>query len=321
LHSFIRITWLLNIQLKGVAMDVIVFGNVTLDVICYPVNEVPRHESIAFDQVTVSPGGCGSNTAIGLAAMGIKSGIVACTGDDDAADLLFRYWKRMGLDLQFVRRVPGTATGTSIGLIDDEYQPRFIHTSGANRGLSAESIDAPALAAQDTRFFHIAGFFVLPNLFEQVAEKLTELQNLGITTSLDVVHNVRMDDPALRGALWAALPALDYFIANEEEAARLTGKRDYREAAETLRKEGARNVIVKLGALGCYGLCESYSGTVPATNVAVVDTTGAGDAFAAGFIAALSRGEDDQRACQAGNLAGAKICTRMGAITAWLEDV
>lgn len=46
-------------------MDVIVFGNVTLDIICHPVNEVPRHQSLAFDQVMVSPGGCGSNVAVG----------------------------------------------------------------------------------------------------------------------------------------------------------------------------------------------------------------------------------------------------------------
>jgi sugar/nucleoside kinase (ribokinase family) len=74
------------------SLDALVFGNVTLDVICYPVNEVPRTESIAFDDVMVSPGGCGSNTAIGLAALGVPTGIVGRTGDDDAADLLFRYW-------------------------------------------------------------------------------------------------------------------------------------------------------------------------------------------------------------------------------------
>ena len=89
-------------------MDALVFGNVTLDILCYPVNEVPRYESIAFEDVTVSPGGCGSNTAIGLAASGISTGIVARTGDDDAADLLFQYWKRVGVDTRFVQRTAGT---------------------------------------------------------------------------------------------------------------------------------------------------------------------------------------------------------------------
>lgn len=301
-------------------MDTIVFGNVTLDILCYPVNDVPRDESIAFEKVQVSPGGCGSNTAIGLAASGVSTGIVACTGDDDAADLLFSYWKRVGVDSRFVRRSPGIPTGTSVGLIDDGFQPRFIHTSGANRELTACSIDPPALAAAGTHFFHIAGFFVLPNLFEQVAGKLAELRQTGITTSLDVVFNVRMDDPRLRSTLWAALPHLDYFMANDLEAYRLTNKRAVPAAADDLLKRGARCVIIKLGAKGCYAASKDFAGFVPGIKVKVVDTTGAGDAFAAGFIAALVCHQELRAACLAGNQAGAKICTQLGAIAAWIPS-
>lgn len=300
-------------------MDAIVFGNVTLDVLCYPVNEVPRHESIAFDQVTVSPGGCGSNTAIGLAACGVPTGIVARTGSDDAADLLYRYWQRVGVDPRFVQQVTDLPTGTSVGLIDGNFQPRFIHTSGANRQMTAADIDPPALAAAGVRFFHIAGFFVLPNLFEQVAEKLAALRQQDITTSLDVVFNVRMDDPRLRSTLWAALPHLDYFIANQHEALRLTGMEEPAEAAADLRRRGAQSVIIKLGAQGCYADSPNFTGLVPGVTVEVVDTTGAGDAFAAGLIATLVRGQGLQAACQAGNQAGSRICTRLGAIAAWIE--
>lgn len=301
-------------------MEAIVFGNVTLDIICYPVDEVPRRESISFDDVTVSPGGCGSNTAIGLAALDIPTGIVARTGDDDSADLLFRYWQRVGVDPRFVRRTAGAPTGTSVGLIDSEFQPRFIHTSGANANLTAEVIDPPALAAAGGRFFHIAGFFVLPNLFEQVAEKLAELRRLGLVTSLDVVFNVRMDDPQLRATLWKALPQLDHFLCNQHESFRLTGETEPGRAARALRDRGARNVIVKLGAGGCYALGEAFQGVVPAPKVEVVDTTGAGDAFAAGFIAALCRDADLENACQAGNQAGARIVGKLGAIEAWLDE-
>lgn len=300
-------------------MEAVVFGNVTLDVICYPVNEVPRYDSIAFEKVIVSPGGCGSNTAVGLASLGVSTGIVARTGDDDAAGLLQRYWQRVGVDTRFVIRSPEMPTGTSIGLVDENFQPRFIHTSGANRGMTAEAIDPQVLAACGVRYFHIAGFFVLPNLFEQVTERLGALRALGITTSLDVVFNVRMDDPQLRQTLWAAMPHLDTFMANDHEAARLTGQADYEKAASMFKESGAEKVVIKLGAAGCYGLSETYSGIIPATKVEVLDTTGAGDAFAAGFIAASTRGEAFQDACLAGNQAGAKICTRLGAISAWLE--
>ena len=300
-------------------MDVIVFGNVTLDIICYPVNDVPRHESIAFDEVMVSPGGCGSNTAIGLKSLGIPTGIIARTGDDDSADLLFRYWERIGVKVDFVTRIAGCPTGTSVGLVDHNFQPRFIHTSGANQEMTAEGIDPENLADLGVKFFHIAGFFVLPNLFEDLANKLEELQDLGIKTSLDVVFNVRMDDPELRQVLWAVLPFLDTFMANEPEAARLTGEENYEKAALILKKIGPKKVVIKRGISGCYGLSDAYSGIVPTRKVEALDTTGAGDAFAAGYIAALVRDQTFQEACLAGNQAGARICTRLGAITAWLE--
>ena len=300
-------------------MDALVFGNVTLDILCYPVNEVPRHESIAFEDVTVSPGGCGSNTAIGLAASGISTGIVARTGDDDSADLLFQYWKRVGVDTRFVQRTACKPTGTSVGLIDDDYQPRFIHTSGANQGLTAEVMDGNAFQSAGVRFFHIAGFFVLPNLFEQVGERLAELRNLGITTSLDVVFNVRMEDQRLRKTLWKALPHLDYFIANQHEAFRLTGLKNPGEASAELRRKGAQAVIVKLGADGCYADSDRFRGLIPTSQVDVVDTTGAGDAFDAGFIAGLAEGQGLETACQSGNRSGSKICTQLGAISAWFQ--
>jgi sugar/nucleoside kinase (ribokinase family) len=300
-------------------MDALVFGNVTLDVICYPVNEVPRYESIAFEEVKVSPGGCGSNTAIGLAAMGISTGLVGRTGNDDAAELLFRYWERFGLDTRFVRRDPNISTATSVGLVDSNYQPRFVHTPGANAGVTAAVIDPPTMAATGAKFFHIAGFFVLVNLFQGLGNQLRVLQNLGIHTSLDVVFNVRMDDPKLQRALWEALPYLDYFMANHHEAYRLTGEQETIKAAKILRSRGAKNVIIKLGAEGCYVFSNEFTGIISGKDVEVVDTTGAGDAFAAGFIAALSNGADLNTACDAGNHAGAKVCTRLGAITAWVE--
>jgi sugar/nucleoside kinase (ribokinase family) len=298
-------------------MDVIVFGNVVFDVICFPVDEVPRHESIRFEQVALSPGGCGSNAAIGLAALGIPTGLVAHAGEDDAAEMLFRYWNRFGLDTRFVQRIPGKSTGTSIGLVDSDYQPRFVHTSGANATLTAADIHPQVFAETGARFFHIAGFFVLPNLFEDVGKKLAELQSLGITTSLDVVFNVRMDDPQQQQTLWEMMPYLNYFLANAHEAFRLTGEDDFEKAATKLKDRGAQNVVIKLGSKGCYALSESYTGVVPGLNVDVIDTTGAGDAFAAGLIAAFSKGADLKSACKAGNQAGAWVCTKLGAIAAW----
>ena len=85
----------------------------------------------------VSPGGCGSNTAIGLGALGVPTALVACMGVDVAAGLLEQYWQRWNLDCRYVRRVDTASTGVSVGLVDRQLQPRFIHTTGANRFLTA----------------------------------------------------------------------------------------------------------------------------------------------------------------------------------------
>jgi sugar/nucleoside kinase (ribokinase family) len=302
-------------------MKVVVFGNVTLDVICYPVDEVPRHESISIDQVTVSPGGCGSNVAIGLAALGVPTLLVARSGEDDSANLLHAYWERLGVEARFVQRVRGVPTGVSVGLVDSDSQPRFVHTSGANRELTVEALDLPELAAAGAGFLHVAGFFVLPGLMDaQLAQALKTAQDLNLRTSLDVVFNLRMDDPRLQGVLWAAMPHLEFFMCNAFEAYRLTDEDDPKRAARALQARGAPNVIVKLGEKGCWVEGVAFSGAVPAPKVDVVDTTGAGDAFAAGFIAALVRGADLEAACRAGNQAGARVVGQFGTIQAWLNE-
>ena len=300
-------------------LQALVFGNVALDVICSPVDDVPRRDSLAFDEAAVTPGGCASNVSIGLAALGVHTGLIARTGNDDTAEMLFRYWGRLGIDTRFVARTP-KSTAVSVGLVDSQYQPRFIYSPGANQGLSADAIPPESIAATGARFFHISGFFVLPNLADGLAGKLAALRDRGLTTSLDVVFNNHMDDPHLRAALWAALPQVDYFLCNDYEAFRLVDERDPARAAQKFRARGARGVIIKLGASGCWLEVDLISKQIPAPKVDVVDTTGAGDAFAAGLIAALSRGLDSVEACSSGNQAGSRVCTRLGAVEAWLNE-
>jgi sugar/nucleoside kinase (ribokinase family) len=182
--------------------------------------------------------------------------------------------------------------------------------------LSVDDIDPNAFKREGAKILLVAGFFVLPGLLDhRLGGVMLNLQNLGIKTVLDVVHSPRMDYPEY---LWPVLPRLDIFLCNATEAMRITGKKNYEEAAEELHWRGAQAVVVKLGAKGCYlvdDVDRIYIEGVPVENV--VDTTGAGDAFAAGLISALIEGRDMPEACVAGNQAGAKIVTEMGAITAW----
>jgi len=296
-------------------IETAVFGNVTLDIICRTVDEVPRYESLAFDQVVISPGGCGSNVAIGLSALGVQTALIACIGADEASGLVRHYWNRFKLDQRFIRANEGYPIGTSVGLVDSDAQPRFIHTPGANALLTVDAIDLPALSSEGVRVLHLAGFFVLPGILDgRLPETLVRVQQMGILTSLDVVRSKRMQDPTL---LWPSLPYLDIFLCNAHEAWRLTGEEQPVAASRALRSRGARNVIVKLGQEGCWLESADFSGRIEGLQVEVVDTTGAGDAFAAGLIQAIISGRSLAEACRAGNAAGARIVQKFGAIGGW----
>lgn len=298
-------------------MEAVVFGNVTLDVLCQPVDDVPRRESIVFGRASVGPGGCGSNVAVGLCALGVPTALVACTGSDDAAFLVRSYWERVGLDTRFVRQVPGAPTAVSVGLVDSEAQPRFIHTPGANAALTVDDLDVCALASEGARVLHVGGFFALPGLLDgRLSELLSLTRECGLLTTLDVIRSTTMANP---GPLWPCLPHLDVFLCNAPEARVLTGEGDPVAAARALRSRGASAVVVKLGSEGCWLEGDGLRERVPAVPSAVEDTTGAGDAFAAGFIAALLRGDDLAAACEAGNAAGARVVRAFGAVASWFE--
>jgi sugar/nucleoside kinase (ribokinase family) len=129
-----------------------------------------------------------------------------------------------------------------------------------------------------------------------------------------------MDDPKMRAVFWSCLPHLDTFMCNAYEGVRITKESDPKIAACVFRSGGARTVIIKLGEKGCWVESDSFTGLVPAPAVEVIDTTGAGDAFTAGYIAGILGGAKLEEACLNGNQAGARIVQKLGAVAAWIES-
>jgi sugar/nucleoside kinase (ribokinase family) len=296
--------------------SILVFGNVTLDVICKTVDDVPRYDSIAFQDAAVTPGGCASNVALGLARLGEKPLLVACLGEDQTAEILLDAWNEQGVDTAYLARLPGRTTGVSVGLVDSELQPRFIHTSGANAELQAEALHSEIFNQQKIGFIHIAGYFVLPGLMDpDFADTLAGIRAAGVHISLDVVRSPAMKNP---GLLWGLLPSLDLLLCNLPEAEIITGAPDPARAAQVFLDKGARAVIIKLGADGCWLARPEGQIHIPAVPVEqIVDTTGAGDAFAAGLLSGLRQGMDLEHACQLGAQQGALTTGFLGAV--WLD--
>jgi sugar/nucleoside kinase (ribokinase family) len=302
-----------SLEMRTDPGSILVFGNVTLDVICKTVDDVPRFDSIAFQDAAVTPGGCASNVAIDLARLGEKPLLVACLGDDQTADILDDAWKNQGVDARHVKRIPEQGTGVSVGLVDSDFQPRFIHTTGANAELTGEALAPAIFQEQQVDFMHIAGYFVLPGLLQpDFAEALARVQEAGVFISLDVVRSPAMKKPQ---PLWNILPHLDLFMCNLQEAEIMTGVADPAGAAGEFLEKGVPSVIIKLGAEGCWLADRSeqvHIAGIPAERV--VDTTGAGDAFAAGLMFALRQGMSLEKACQFGAEQGGLTTGFLGAV-------
>ncbi|MCS7247071.1 MAG: carbohydrate kinase family protein [Anaerolineales bacterium] len=296
-------------------IEAIVFGNVTLDVICQTVDEVPRYESVSFDRVVLSPGGCASNVAIGLAALGVSPALVCKIGQDPAAEILKKTWEKFGLSLDYVRVDPSVHTAVSVGLVDHDAQPRFVHTPGANGRLTLEDFPETLFHQDGIKSLHIAGFFVLPGLLdERLLDFLKRAHEKGWFVSLDVVNSKRYWRPEY---LFRCLEEIDVFLCNKAEAIKLSGANSVEESAQRLRELGAKCVVIKVGAEGCYLHSDEVVRRVPTRPVTVIDTTGAGDAFAAGFISALVRGKGLEEACLLANECGAGVVQELGTITYW----
>lgn len=295
-------------------IEVVVFGDVTLDVLGKPVNEVPRYECLSLEEVDFGPGGCGSNVAIGLCTLGHPTALVGRVGQDAAAAALDHIWEKVSLDTGYIRRISGEKTGVGIGLVDNWGQQRFLNFPGVNAQVSIEDLNIKEIIERGAQWLHIAGFFALPGLLDgSLPGMLVQAQESGLRTSLDVVMK---GDP---GRLSTCLPFLDIMLCNSTEARWLTGEQEPARAAQDLKDRGCRNAIVKLGEAGCVVAGESWSGLAPAEPVLAFDKTGAGDAFAAGLIAALLEGKSLPESLRMANKAGERIVGALGAISGWFN--
>ncbi|HHV62274.1 MAG TPA: hypothetical protein GXX51_06520 [Firmicutes bacterium] len=138
-------------------------------------------------------------------------------------------------------------------------------------------------------------------------------EDYGMITSIDTAWN----DAGSMNTVRPGLPYLDFFISSIAEARLVTGKEDLRELADVLLDHGVRVVVVKMGPGGCYIKTRQdggYEVRIPAWDVPVVDTTGAGDSFVAGFLTGVMKGWDLERAGRFGNTVGATAVGVLGAV-------
>lgn len=293
-----------------------IIGAAILDVLVSPVEErVFQTGSYAADQIKLSYGGDALNEAVVLQGLGVPTHLVTVIGRDAGGDLIRRRMEQAGLEQSGVQERHGLDTGVNVVLVKPDGERFFLtNPHGSLRQLRLEDIPMPF--PEDVGILCYASIFVSPQMKTPELEAVFRQANSqGITVCADMT---RCKNGETAEEMAPALRYVDYLFANRSEAMLLTGAADVEDAAETLRRAGVGTVVIKCGGDGCYVSNAEMAFRLPAeAGVQCVDTTGAGDSFAGGFLSALAHGKSLRDCAAFANHCGARAVEKLGATT-WI---
>jgi ribokinase len=287
-------------------LDVIGFGALNVDKL-YKVNMIAREEEESFViDFEEAPGGSAANTVAGLARLELKTGYIGKLAEDREGELLINDFRRENVDISGIIISKKGRSGVVTGYVDGKGERALYVAPGVNDWLEFKEINLDYAA--DTEFLHLTSF---------VGEKPFEAQKRLMKQLSDV--KISFDPGALyaRKGLTSLKPIIKrtfVMLPNENEIRLLTGK-DYEGGSKTLIKEGVDVVAVKLGERGCYVTDGKERHLVEPYEKKVVDTTGAGDAFCAGFLYSLIKRRDLYECGKLGNFVAARCISKFGART------
>jgi sugar/nucleoside kinase (ribokinase family) len=297
-------------MLKTPPRGILCCGNIVLDIMVRPVEQFNWGATTWVDSIEQNLGGNGSNTSYTLGMLGVSVRLLGMVGQDPFGEQALSILKSGGVDLSWVRRSQAPTT-TSVCPVNSAGNRLFLHRVGSSAEVFPEPIEfTPAMLAGMSHF-HLANVFALPEMRRRAPESLRNAREAGLTTSLDTGWDAR---GRWMGDIEGCLPYLDLLFLNQDEARMLSGSADPDQAARRMQALGAGDVVIKLGAEGCAVFTVDRVSRFGGFQVDVVDTTGAGDCFVGGFLAALSDGCDYADAARFANAVGALSVQKLGAI-------
>ncbi len=293
--------------------DVACLGILVADMFASPLPEVPKAGELrVVDEIYPDTGGCAANTGVSLVKLGARVGLMGKVGDDIFGEFIIKDMTAKGLDASGVKVSETMPTSKTMIIPVIGQDRRFIHVIGANADLAYEDVDLDMVAR--SRAIYVGGFLVQPKLDQKaLAELFRFAKQKGLITVLDVIvpmgGGIRYE---VAETVAEVLPYTDTFLPNDDEARLLTHKDDPVEQAEVFLDHGCKTVVITMGERGAVLRTKDLTLRAPAFQVDVVDPSGAGDAFDAGFIWGLLQGWDPRRTLEFAAALGASACMKLG---------
>jgi ribokinase len=285
-------------------IDILGLGEVCVDWTAF-VDHLPEVDEKVFARYERFVGGVTANFVVASARLGCRVSFLGGVGDDENGRFVLDTLSNKGIDTSGITIRKGNATAFNMLMVDKKGQKAIVQDQNLQHNVP-DPEDIKEELISKSRSLHTSGIKI------HTAEKAMEIaKRYGATVSFDLEKHV-----ALEGfeKLRRSLELTDILLPNKLGIRELAGDRDLVAAARQLLKVGPRVVVVTLGADGALVVTEKKHFLVPAFKVQAVDTTGAGDAFSAGFIYGIViRGWNYRKAAIFANAVAAIKCTRAGA--------
>ena len=289
-------------------MSISVLGIYVADLVFFGKKIPVEGETILGNNFVIGPGGKGSNQAVAAAKAGVKTYFISKIGDDQFGEMAIKIYDEAKVDYSNVIISKKYSTGAAGIMVNEETGANAINVfPGAAGAITNNDIDKAEEAIKNSKIF----LTQLEAPKDTVMYAIKKAKDLGVQTILNPAPAADIDK--------SIFPYIDYFTPNETEASFYVNHPvethdDASKAASKLLEMGIKNVIITLGEKGAYfaNVNETFSSPIANLSNPVVDTTGAGDAFNAGFAAALTENQGIREAIAFASATAGLSTTKIG---------
>ena len=289
-------------------MSISILGIFVADLVFFGEKIPVEGETILGKNFVIGPGGKGSNQAVAAAKAGAKTFFISNIGDDQFGSMATEIYKNSGVDYSNVIISKDHSTGAAGILVNEGTGANAINVfPGAAGAITIEDIDKAEEAIKNSSIF----LTQLEAPKDVVTYALKKAHSLNVKTILNPAPAAEIDE--------SLFSMIDYFTPNETEASfyvdhNVETHEDAEKAAMQLLEKGIKNVVITLGEKGAFFASNDEKFSLPIANLSnpVVDTTGAGDAFNAGFAAALTEGQNIKDALKFASATAGLSTTKIG---------